>query len=269
MEHVSKSVTLVELKRSLVPPKWEDTVRVIGMSECKEAGLSLAHAFAADDLSQYLLDAHDMAGYSPEHKWKLHVDIMTYITASHCYDGLVTTIGPDHDGVALWMPPGTDDGWLTIFRSGMWRLYYQFTAEGRRRYYDELMPLLHTTKHEVMGDRDNDCYYLVYLGTKPSARGKGYARKLLNDMIERADAENRAVYLESSSLANNAYYRKFGFEYKREIQLTSGNTPVSLFVMVREPVQRKAGAGVGTYSAVVSSNIKLQVNVAMKEVVRA
>lgn len=263
MEHVSKSVTLVELKRSLVPPKWEDTVRVIGMSECKEAGLSLAHAFAADELSQYLLDADDMASYSAEHKWKLHVDIMTYITASHCYDGLVTTIGPDHDGVALWMPPGSvDNGWLTILRSGMWRLYYQLTAEGWSRYYDELMPLLHDTKHEVMGERDNDCYYLVYLGTKPSARGRGYARKLLNDMIERADAETRAVYLESSSLSNNVYYGKFGFEYKREIRLTRGNTPVSLFVMVREPIPRKTGV----YSAVVASNIKMQVNTAMKEV---
>ncbi|KAK2001607.1 acetyltransferase [Colletotrichum falcatum] len=268
MEHVSKSVTLVELKRSLVPPKWEDTVRVIGMSECKEAGLSLAHAFAADDLSQYLLDADDMASLSAESKWKLHVDIMVYIAAAHCLNGIVTTIGPDHDAVALWMPPGKDaDGWWTILRSGLWRLYFQLTVEARRRYYDELLPLLHDTKLEVMGERDNDCYYLVYLGTKPNARGKGYARKLLNDMIERADAENRAVYLESSSLANNAYYRKFGFEYKREIRLTRGDAPVSLFIMVREPCPR-GRAGGHTYSAVVSGSIKMQINAVMKETVR-
>ncbi|TDZ30828.1 putative N-acetyltransferase [Colletotrichum spinosum] len=266
MEHVSKSVTLVELKRSLVPPKWEDTVRVIGISECKEAGLSLAHAFAADDLSQYLLDADDMASYSAEYKWKLHVDIMTYIAAAHCYNGVVTTIGPDHDAVALWMPPGKDaDGWLTNLRSGLWRLNYQLTAEGRRRYYDELLPLLHDTKLEVMGVRDSDCYYLVYLGTKPNARGKGYARKLLNHMIERADAENRAVYLESSSLSNNVYYSKFGFDFKREIRLTRGGSLVSLFIMVREPSPRKAGV----YSAVVASNIRMQVNAAMKEVALA
>ncbi|KAF6809769.1 putative n-acetyltransferase [Colletotrichum sojae] len=266
MEHVSKSVTLVELKRSLVPPKWEDTVRVIGISECKEAGLSLAHSFAADDLSQYLLDADDMANYSAEQKWKLHVDIMTYIAAAHCYNGIVTTIGPDHDAVALWMPPGKDaDDWWTNLRSGMWRLNYQLTAEGRRRYYDELLPLLHDTKAEVMGERDNDCYYLVYLGTKPNARGKGYARKLLSHMIDKADGENRAVYLESSSLSNNAYYRKFGFEFKREIRLTGGGTSVSLFIMVREPVPRKTGI----YSAVISSNIKMQVNAALKEAVRA
>ncbi|KAK1522146.1 acetyltransferase [Colletotrichum costaricense] len=268
MEPVSKSVTLVELKRSLVPPKWEDTVRVIGMSECKEAGLSLAHAFAADDLSQYLLDADDMANLSAESKWKLHVDIMTYIAAAHSLNGIVTTIGSDYDAVALWMPPGKDtDGWLTILRSGLWRLYFQLSVEARRRYYNELLPLLHDTKLEVMGERDNDCYYLVYLGTKPNARGKGYAKKLLNDMIERADAENRAVYLESSSLSNNEYYLKYGFEFKREIRMTRGDTPVSLFIMVREPRAHKSGGG-QTYPTVVSSNIKLQINAAMKETAR-
>ncbi len=98
----SSSVTLVGLRRSLVPSKWEEAVRVLGISECREAGLSLAHSFAADELSRYLLDADDMAGLSPEYKWRLHVDIMTYVVAAHCYNGLVTTIGPDYDAVALW-----------------------------------------------------------------------------------------------------------------------------------------------------------------------
>lgn len=81
------------------------------------------------------------------------------------------------------MPPGKDsDDWLTIMRSGMWRLYYQLSAEGRRRYYSELLPVLHQTKHEVMGDRDDDCYYLVYLGTKPSGQRRGYGRKLIDHM---------------------------------------------------------------------------------------
>lgn len=102
MAAVSKNVRLVEFKRSLVPARWEDTVRVIGMSECKEAALSLSHSFAADDLSQYLLDADDMLDVSAEDKWKLHVDIMTYFVAATCLNGIVTTIGPDYEGVALW-----------------------------------------------------------------------------------------------------------------------------------------------------------------------
>lgn len=82
------------------------------------------------------------------------------------------------------LPPGTDaDGWWTVLRSGLWRMYYMLSMEGRKRYFDELLPLLHRTKLEVMGSRDADCYYLVYLGTKPKARGRGYARKLIEDMI--------------------------------------------------------------------------------------
>lgn len=50
-----------------------------------------------------------------------------------------------------------------------------------------------------------------------------------------ADAENRPVYLESSSLANNAYYEKFGFVVKKDIFLKRGPAPVQLSIMVREP----------------------------------
>jgi GNAT superfamily N-acetyltransferase len=77
-----------------------------------------------------------------------------------------------------------DDLW-TILRSGMWRLWYKLSREGKTRFYDEFLPLLHDTKHDVMGTRDDDSYYLVYLGSKPSARGKGYAKKLIEHMLVR------------------------------------------------------------------------------------
>lgn len=30
------------------------------------------------------------------------VNIMDYVVSAHCLEGLVTTIGGDHEGVALW-----------------------------------------------------------------------------------------------------------------------------------------------------------------------
>ncbi|KAK4236211.1 puromycin N-acetyltransferase [Achaetomium macrosporum] len=242
------SVTVVApalKKRSLIPAKWKEAVRVVGMSECREAALTLAHAFAADDYAQYLVDDHpgDMHGRdrdggisTEESKWKLHVDILTYTVASHCMSGLVTAVGPEYDSVALWVPPGKHlDGWWTQLRSGMWRLYFQLSPEGKKRYFQEILPLLHDTKAEVLGDRDHDAWYLVYLGTKPNSQGRGYAARLLQDMMARADAENRPMYLESSSQANNAYYEKFGFEVKRDVFLERGPVPVRLSIMVREP----------------------------------
>ncbi len=36
-------------------------------------------------------------------------------------------------------------------------------------------------------------------------------------------------------MVNNAYYKKFGFEIKRDIFLKRGPAPVCLSIMVREP----------------------------------
>jgi hypothetical protein len=84
------------------------------------------------------------------------------------------------------MPPNKNmDDWWTILRSGMWRLLYKLSAEGKTRFYSEFLPLLHDTKHEAMGERDANSYYLVYLGTRPGARGKGYAGKLIGHMTAR------------------------------------------------------------------------------------
>ncbi|ETS82970.1 hypothetical protein PFICI_04846 [Pestalotiopsis fici W106-1] len=257
---VNKGPPQPQRRRSLVPEKWRDQVRAVGLSEHKEAGLSIAQAFANDELAHYLLDADDMAAISDEARWRLHVDMMKYIVAAHCLSGLVTTIGPDYEGVALWAPPASNtDDWLTLLRSGSWRLYYLLSAGGRYRYFSELLPRLHQVKHEVMGERDDDCYYLVYIGTKPSGQRRGYARKLIEAMAVRADVENRAMYLESSSERNTAYYRKFGFEVKRDIYLgeamtgtedAAGKSPVRLSIMVREPqvmsgktIPIKLGAG--------------------------
>jgi ribosomal protein S18 acetylase RimI-like enzyme len=108
----------------------------------------------------------------------------------------------------------------------MWRLDFTLSAEGRKRYFDEVLPLLHDTKTQVLGDRDHEAWYLVFLGTKPNSQGRGYAKRLVEDGIRRADAEHRPMYLESSSLVNNKYYARYGFEVQRDIFLERGKTPV-------------------------------------------
>ncbi|KAF4636177.1 hypothetical protein G7Y89_g1918 [Cudoniella acicularis] len=225
----------LEKKRSLSPEAIEE-VRIVDISECEQASQCLYEAFAVDEVARYFLDTDDMAKCSEERKWKLHCDIIRYLTAGHICKGIVTTIGPNYDAVALWLPPHTNtDDWWTFFRSGMWRLYYQLSSEGRKRFFTEFFPLLHDTKHDVLGERDEDSYYLVYLGSKPSARGKGYARKLIEHMTSRADEEGKPTYLESSAEVNVSYYKKYGFEHTMDIELERGPKPIKLHIMVREP----------------------------------
>ena len=79
-----------------------DEVRVLGLHEWKQAGLSLAEAFKDDEVSRYFVDTPDRAHWSEDQKWDLHVKIMEYITYAHLLKGLVVSAGPNYDCVALW-----------------------------------------------------------------------------------------------------------------------------------------------------------------------
>jgi ribosomal protein S18 acetylase RimI-like enzyme len=139
------------------------------------------------------------------------------------------------------MPPGENmDSMMIMFRSGMWRLYYQFSAVGRERFFTRFLPLLHETKTKVLGERDDDSWYLVYIGTRPEARGKGFGRKLIENVTSKADSEGRACYLESSNVVNVGIYERLGFEQKKRVELDmgdeNGNGSLELDIMVREPM---------------------------------
>lgn len=140
------------------------------------------------------------------------------------------------------MPPGRNmDDLLTLLVSGMWRLHYKLSREGRARFFSEFLPLLHETKHAVLGPRDDNSYYLVYIGTRPAARGMGLARKCVDHVTAMADREGRACYLESSNDVNLIIYGKMGFGLVRQISLTRAEENVVLDIMVREPMAVKAG----------------------------
>ena len=127
------------------------------------------------------------------------------------------------------------DDYLTILRSGMWRLNYQLSREGKKRFFTEFLPLLGDTKAQVMGARDHDSWYLVYIGTRPAGRGRGYARQVIQHVTALADRDGKACYLESSSPATRRYYAKLGFEARKTIYLQRDTENVELCIMVREP----------------------------------
>lgn len=101
MANNQASTVSFEKKRGPSPSESEE-VRILGISEYEQAAQCLAEAFAVDEVARYFIDTDDMASYSEEYKWKLHVNILRYIVSAHCYKGMVTTIGPKYDAVALW-----------------------------------------------------------------------------------------------------------------------------------------------------------------------
>lgn len=226
---------------TLAKGKPETVLRVLSLKDLEAASASLAESFADDHVSHYFLDGSLPASHPSN--VALHAQIMTYITAAHMLRGLVTAAGPASDPyacVALWCPPGTHtDGLACLFRSGLWRLHYKLSREARTRMFSEFFPLLLSTKRAVLGaERDADSWYLVYIGTRPSGRGLGLARKTIEYVTRQADAAGKACYLESSNEVNPLIYGKLGFAQRRKIWLERdlGHGRIELDIMVREPV---------------------------------
>ncbi|KAK5449908.1 hypothetical protein LTS15_008481 [Exophiala xenobiotica] len=216
-------------------------VRIVARHEYKEAAACLAEAFRRDNVVRYAIDTPDRKHLTEAERFELHRAALEYVTYAHCLNGLVVTAGGNYDCVALWLPPGKNiDDWLTILRSGMWRLSYMLSKEGKIRFFDEFLPLLHDTKQEVLGERDAQSWYLNYVGTKPEARGKGYARKVIQHVTKLADGQGLPCYLESSHDINMVIYGKLGFDVRKQIFLKrAAGMELRMDVMVREPVTRE------------------------------
>ena len=80
---------------------------------------------------------------------------------------------------------------------------------------------------------------MVYIGTLPSARGKGYSRKLVDYVTDIADNQGMPCYLESSGDISSKVYQRFGFCKMREIVLVRGKERFEMDIMIREPIYEK------------------------------
>jgi ribosomal protein S18 acetylase RimI-like enzyme len=62
--------------------------------------------------------------------------------------------------------------------------------------------------------------YLWFIGVKPEDQNKGFGSKLLQTMIEYSNQNSRPVYLETSTVRNLPWYKRFGFEVYSEQNLS-------------------------------------------------
>ncbi|MFZ4518490.1 MAG: GNAT family N-acetyltransferase [Microthrixaceae bacterium] len=76
-------------------------------------------------------------------------------------------------------------------------------------------------------------WYLAVLGTDPAHQRRGHGAAAIAPVLERADAEGRGCYLESSKEANVPFYRGRGFEVLRTLEVGRGAPPV--WLMWRDP----------------------------------
>jgi ribosomal protein S18 acetylase RimI-like enzyme len=107
---------------------------------------------------------------------------------------------------AVWLPPGSFPwsgrrklralpNFLRVFAAapGSFRTFVRYGANAEQAHPRE--------PH----------WYLVVLGVRPQAQRRGLGTRLIAPVLERADRDGVACYLESSDHANVAYYERFGF----------------------------------------------------------
>ncbi len=71
------------------------------------------------------------------------------------------------------------------------------------------------------------------MGVSQQFQGKGYGRKLIRAVIEKAETERKPIYLETQKEGNVSLYEKYGFTVKKKIILPEPlNLP--MWLMVRD-----------------------------------
>jgi GNAT superfamily N-acetyltransferase len=104
-------------------------------------------------------------------------------------------------GGALWLPPGErpdDDGIAAILDESVPR---------------EVNAAVNAMFTEMANYHPhNPHWYLSVIGIEPDVHRMGFGSALLAEALGRCDQEHMPAYLESSNPANDAFYRRHGFE---------------------------------------------------------
>ena len=199
--------------------------------------LSIVRAFAADPLVRWFF-----------------LDDGTYVQRASTFFGLLFdgrvddgTVHVVSDGaaVSMWDPPDAgsiartepDRRWDTEFEPGAGPGEPE-RLEAYEAAADAMMPI-------------EASWYLGVLATDPDRRRQGLASAAIAPVLERADRDHLAAYLETGAPENLAFYSRAGFEVTEELALPDGPTlwglrrspRISDRLETKEPGTSAAGSG--------------------------
>jgi len=133
----------------------------------------------------------------------------------------------DASAVAIWLPPGSTE--LTpgrMLRAGFGALPFKIGLRGTARFAratSATQPF-----HKAVGGPH---WYLLAVGTKSGAQGRGLGSALVELGTSRADAAGLPCYLETGTQRNVDFYEKRGFEVSGHAEAEG----FTLYGMVRPP----------------------------------
>jgi ribosomal protein S18 acetylase RimI-like enzyme len=143
---------------------------------------------------------------------------------------------PLTEGVICWLHPGQTDVTIgRVIRSGLYMLPRWMGLSAYLRF-NSYLKLSERLRKENTPDK---FWYLWVIGVDPSCQGKGIGGKLIRPILERADAEGAACYLETESEKNLDFYKKHLFQIKTNASVPGSDLMV--WSMRRDPVRNGSG----------------------------
>lgn len=179
-----------------------------------KAMATLVTAFTADPLIRWLFpDAYRFLKYFPQFN--------NYFAGS-AFDHNSAYRSDDFGATALWLPPGAgpdEEALGAVIAEGV---------DGSRQ--EEVFAVFEQAKASHPGVAH---WYLPTIAVDPLRQGKGYGSALLAHGLEVCDRSHIAAYLESTKPANIPFYKRFGFEVLKTIQVGSSPPITPMFRTAR------------------------------------
>jgi len=183
-------------------------LRINDLSLAGPLSIACARAFSNESYIYYLLpDKRKRENLRYLYQYHLRMCIAggyeAYTTSANC------------EGVAVWLSSETREPFGLLLRGGN---PFPALRCGLRNLLWEIKASDHCTKiRKKLLPQPH--MYLVLLAVDPSFQGKGYAGALMRPVLDRSDKLGLPCYVETHSIQNVAFYRHFGFQVVREIDL--------------------------------------------------
>ena len=207
-----KSVKVMDNEMSLISGLYE-----IQKKDRKNAVNVLTNAFSEESMWNEVFEDED--------KNRVLTEVMVRFCLKY---GDVVATSDNFEGVMAIAPYGKDMTALRIIRSGAFFLSMKISNEAKK------FKVLSDAIEEAKKSLNLEPYiHPLIMGVSKEYQGKGFGRKLIKAIIEKAEIEKKPIYLETQKEDNVALYEKYGFSVKKKIILPEPlNLP--MWLMVRD-----------------------------------
>ena len=188
----------------------------------KPVSLMLSRAFK-DDLKEVFPDPEERRVKTP------YVNELYLLYEFSNSKAFITS--PKLEGIAVWIHSNKwkkRPFWRILTSGAIWpAMKIGIKALRKMQALDKYI----ARKHKELSP--NKHWYLAVLAVDPRHQGKGYASKLLNEMLSNIDEEGLHCYVETEGEKNVSMYQHFGFEVVDEFVVPGTND--KLVAMLRKP----------------------------------